>query len=135
MHPPTPPPTPHPSTPYTPPPTPHPSTPYTPPIHPSTPMLTPYEQLGISPTATPDEVRTAYHAKLKEFPAHSHPQEFKAIRAAYDAIRKGEVNKVEDFMEVRPLEATVDPDAVQRLREKAIAILEVTVDDMIRATF
>ena len=85
-------------------------------------MPTPFEQLGLSPTATPDEVKTAYHAKLREFPAHSHPQEFKAIRAAYDAIRKGEANKGEDFFEARPLEATIDSALVKQL-------------DMIRETF
>ena len=47
-----------------------------------------YEQLGIAPGATPAEIKAAYHAKLKEFPAHTHPQEFKATRAAYEALRK-----------------------------------------------
>lgn len=98
-------------------------------------MPTPFEQLGIASTATPDEAKAAYHAKLKEFPAHSHPQEFKAIRAAYDAIRKGEASKGEDFLEPRPIEATVDPELVKQLNDKVMAALNLSLEDMIRETF
>jgi curved DNA-binding protein CbpA len=47
-----------------------------------------YERLGISPGATAAEIKTAYHTKLREFPAHTYPEEFKKIRGAYEAIRK-----------------------------------------------
>jgi len=40
-------------------------------------MTSPYDRLGISSSATA-EIKAAYHAKLKEFPAHRHPEEFKA---------------------------------------------------------
>lgn len=93
-----------------------------------------YERLGIAPGATAAEIKAAYHAKLREFPAHSHPEEFKAIRSAYEAIRKGDAS-YEDFFQVRPLTADLDPAALNQLREKAIAKLEVSLDDLIRATF
>jgi len=60
-------------------------------------MTSPYDRLGISSSATSAEIKAAYHAKLKEFPAHRHPEEFKAIRAAYDAIRQGESSEADDF--------------------------------------
>ncbi|MBD2459918.1 molecular chaperone DnaJ [Oscillatoria sp. FACHB-1407] len=99
-------------------------------------MTSPYDRLGISPTATPDEVKAAYHAKLKEFPAHRNPEEFKAIRAAYDEIRKGGTSETDDFFFLtRPLEATVDPTVLQQLRQRIVAQLDVSLDELIRETF
>jgi len=99
-------------------------------------MTTPYDRLGISPTATPEEIKAAYHAKLKEFPAHRNPEEFKAIRAAYDEIRKGGTAETDDFFFlIRPIEAKVDPEAVQQLRQRVVSQLEMSVDELIRATF
>jgi curved DNA-binding protein CbpA len=99
-------------------------------------MTSAYDRLGISPTATPDEIKAAYHSKLKEFPAHRHPEEFKAIRAAYDAIRKGEASQADNFFFLfRPLEATLDPDLLQQLRQRVIAQLEVNLEELIRETF
>ncbi|NJO42224.1 MAG: molecular chaperone DnaJ [Cyanobacteria bacterium CRU_2_1] len=98
-------------------------------------MTSPHDRLGISPDAAPAEVKTAYHAKLREFPAHTHPEEFKAVRAAYDAIRKGETAKDDDFLNVRPLEVTLDPDSLKQLREKALAQIDISLDELIRETF
>jgi hypothetical protein len=99
-------------------------------------MTSPYDRLGIAATATPEEIKAAYHSKLKEFPAHRHPEEFKAIRAAYDAIRKGEASEGDDFFFlVRPLKATLDPDLLQQLRQRVRAQLEVTLEELIRETF
>ena len=94
-----------------------------------------YECLGISPSATSAEIKAAYHAKLREFPAHNYPEEFKAIRAAYEALRKGETTQQEDFLKMRPLQAELDPNVLKKVREKAISQLEVSLDDLIRATF
>ncbi len=99
-------------------------------------MTSPYDRLGIAATATPEEIKAAYHLKLKEFPAHRHPEEFKAIRAAYDAIRKGGTSETDDFFFlVRPLEATLDPDLLQQLRQQVKAQLEVNLEELIRETF
>lgn len=99
-------------------------------------MTTPFDRLGISPTATPAEIKTAYHAKLREFPAHSHPQEFKEIRAAYEAIRKGEATPADqEFLQVRPIEATIDPELLEQMRQKVLAKLEVSLHELIQATF
>jgi len=99
-------------------------------------MTSHYDRLGIAPDATPAQLKAAYHAKLRAFPAHSHPDEFKAIRAAYDAIRKGETEtRNEDFLKVRPIEATIAPELIQNLKSKAIAQLEFSIEDLIRETF
>ena len=94
-----------------------------------------YERLEISSKATPAEIKAAYHAKLREFPAHTYPEEFKAIRGAYEALRKGETTQSADFLKTRPLEAELNPDILKQVREKAIAQLEVSLEDLIRATF
>jgi hypothetical protein len=99
-------------------------------------MTSPYDRLGISPTATPAEIKTAYHAKLKEFPAHRHPEEFKAVRAAYNVIRKGGSAETDDFFFlVRPLETTLDPEVLQQLRQRIIERVQVNIEEMIRETF
>ena len=99
-------------------------------------MTSAYDRLGISPDATAAQIKAAYHQKLREFPAHTHPEEFKAIRAAYEAIRNPETAKADDnFLKVRPLEATLDPELMQQLRERAMAKLELNLNDLIRETF
>lgn len=98
-------------------------------------MTSPFDRLGISSTATAAEIKAAYHAKLREFPAHTHPEEFKAIRAAYEATRKGEATKPEEFLQVRPLEASLDSETLAQLRQKALAQIEISLDDLIRETF
>jgi hypothetical protein len=99
-------------------------------------MTSSYDRLGISPTATPAEVKAAYHARLKEFPAHRHPEEFKAIRAAYDEIRKGGTAETDDFFFLmRPLDATLDPTVLAQLRQRVVTQLTVSVDELIRETF
>ncbi|MBR8833949.1 MAG: molecular chaperone DnaJ [Stigonema ocellatum SAG 48.90 = DSM 106950] len=98
-------------------------------------MTNHYECLGISPGSTPTEIKAAYHAKLREFPAHTYPEEFKAVRAAYEALRFKETTQYEDFFKMRPLQAELDPEVLKQVREKAISQLEVSLDDLIRATF
>ena len=98
-------------------------------------MTSYYDQLGIAPGATLAEIKAAYHAKLKEYPAHTYPEEFKAIRAAYEALRKGETAQSEDFLKPRPMEVTLDPDLLKRLKERALAQVEISLEDMISLTF
>jgi curved DNA-binding protein CbpA len=93
------------------------------------------DRLGISPEASPDEIKAAYHAKLREFPAHTHPQEFKAIRAAYDALRQGLSAAKEDFFSHRAIAATLDPALLESLRQRAQEQLQVSLDDLLRLTF
>jgi curved DNA-binding protein CbpA len=99
-------------------------------------MSSPYDLLNIPSTATPAEIKAAYHAKLKEFPAHRHPEEFKAIRAAYDAIREGGTPDQDDFFFLgRPLGAKIDPEELQQLRQRVVSQLEINLEELIRETF
>ncbi len=98
-------------------------------------MTSAYDRLGITADASPAEIKAAYHAKLREFPAHTHPEDFKAIRSAYEAIRKGEAQSSSDFLQARPIEVTLDPALLQQVRQKALAQLSVSIEDLIRETF
>ncbi|NCJ08463.1 DnaJ domain-containing protein [Synechococcales cyanobacterium C] len=93
-----------------------------------------YDQLGIAPGATLAEIKAAYHAKLKAFPAHSYPQEFKAIRAAYEALRQGDRGQ-EDFFEPRPIDVKLDESLLSQLHQKAMAAANVSLKDLITLTF
>lgn len=93
-----------------------------------------YQQLGIAPGATSAEIKAAYHAKLKEFPAHTHPQEFKATRTAYEALRKAPPGEA-DFFAPKPITAELDPDLLAQLKQRATAAIDVNLEDLIRLTF
>lgn len=93
-----------------------------------------YERLGVSPGATPAQIKAAYHAKLREFPAHNFPEEFKAVRAAYEALRQGNTVE-EDFLAPRTINASLDPEVINRLRQQALSQLEVSLEDLIHLTF
>ena len=93
-----------------------------------------YDRLGLAFGATPAELKSAYHKKLKEFPAHSHPQEFKAIRVAYEALRKSPQPQ-SDFFELTPIEAELDHDLLKQMEQRAIAATDVTLEDLILLTF
>ncbi|MDJ0703777.1 MAG: DnaJ domain-containing protein [Leptolyngbyaceae cyanobacterium MO_188.B28] len=94
-----------------------------------------YERLGLTPDATPAQIKTAYHTKLREFPAHTHPQEFKAVRAAYEALRKGGQKQFEDFFAVQPIQASLDPQLLQQLKQNAIAQIDLSLEELIKLTF
>lgn len=98
-------------------------------------MSNPFEQLGITPDASPKDIKRAYHAKLKEFPAHTHPDEFKAIRTAYDVVRKGSAVTVEEFFKRKPLEASFDDNTLVALREQATAKVQIDLKTLTRLTF
>ena len=94
-----------------------------------------YEVLGLQPGATAAEIKAAYHSKLKEFPAHTHPQEFKAIRAAYETLRKQGNQPYKDLFTVQPLQAEINPQILDKLHERAAKAVKVEFEDVLRLTF
>ncbi len=94
-----------------------------------------YECLGVEPNATPAQIKAAYHAKLREFPAHSHPQEFKAVRKAYEAINQRRENQFEDFFTPPPIQETLSGELLDQLQKRAMEKVGVSLDDLIRLTF
>jgi hypothetical protein len=98
-------------------------------------MSSNYNLLGIPTDATPKIAKAAYHAKLKEFPAHTHPAEFKAIRTAYEAIQKGITSPSENFFKPSPIGISIDPATIESLKQQLTSHLEVSLEDLLRATF
>jgi hypothetical protein len=99
------------------------------------PMTNPHDLLGIPIDATPAMTKTAYHSKLREFPAHTHPTEFKAIRAAYEAIRTGITSPSKSFFKPQPIGMTIEPAIIEQLKQNLTAHLEVSLEDLLRETF
>ena len=97
-----------------------------------------YDRLGIEMGTELPKVKAAYRAKLREFPAHSHPQEFKEIRASYEAIQahiKNPSPTQEDFFALTPVDVELDKEAIAQLKKRATTALDVTLKDLIRLTF
>jgi curved DNA-binding protein CbpA len=94
-----------------------------------------YNLLGILPGANPTEIKAAYHGKLKEFPAHQHPQKFKEIRAAYEAIRQENQQGSEDFLTIRTTVIALNPKLIEDLREKVVTETQVSLEELMQLTF
>ncbi len=47
----------------------------------------PYVVLGVDRQAMAEEVRQAYFRLVRRYTPEAHPEEFKAVRAAYEALR------------------------------------------------
>src|SRR5258708_16103095 len=47
----------------------------------------PYRVLGVDRRATAEDVRQAYFRLVRRYAPEAHPEEIKAVRAAYEALR------------------------------------------------
>ena len=50
-------------------------------------MTDPFDLLDVEPSADDETIKRAYLAKVRDFPPDHAPDEFQAIRAAYEAIK------------------------------------------------
>ena len=50
----------------------------------------PYVALGVPRDATPDRIKDAYFKLVREHPPEREPEAFKAVRAAYERLRRPE---------------------------------------------
>ena len=50
-------------------------------------MNNPFELLAVSPEATDEMIKKAYLGKVKEYPPDQAPEQFQAIRSAYELIQ------------------------------------------------
>ncbi len=49
--------------------------------------MDPFQVLGIAPDATDEQIRAAYLLRVREYPPDRAPEQFEAIRDAYEAVR------------------------------------------------
>jgi curved DNA-binding protein CbpA len=66
--------------------------------------MDPREVLGVSSTATEEDIRAAYLLKVKEYPPDRSPDEFERIRDSYEMLR-------DPRQRARHLLVSVDPRA------------------------
>lgn len=59
--------------------------------------MTPYELLGIDPTADDKTIRSAYLELIKAYPPDREPERFKEIAGAYESI-KDEKKRLEFYL-------------------------------------
>ncbi len=98
-------------------------------------MKNDYEILGVSAGANLKEIKLAYHQKLREFRSHSHPEEFMAVRQAYESLRRGERNKRGDFFNPGPMRGKIQEELVESLGERVRSILALSIEELIKLTF
>jgi len=96
-------------------------------------MDNPYTLLGLTPDASAAELKAAYHRQLRRFPAHSHPQEFQRIRAAYDALRAAAEHRG-DPLQPGPLLAQLDAEALAALDAQVRQACRVDLATLLRLT-
>lgn len=71
-------------------------------VQPEQALIDPYQVLGIARQATLDEIKQAYFARVREHPPEHDPDQFKRIRAAYDALRTPEAKAATDLFLPHP---------------------------------
>ncbi len=90
----------------------------------------PYSVLGVAHTASPEEIKKAYFALVRQHPPEREPEMFKRIRAAYEQLRDPAQRQQTDMLRWQPWTEPVLGD-VPPLE----AVLEQTLDpaDVINA--
>lgn len=67
---------------------------------------TPWQVLEVEPGAGDSEIRSAYLAKVQEFPPDRAPEEFEQVRDAYESL-KDPLRRAELMLEAAGLQAPV----------------------------
>jgi len=75
----------------------------------------PYAVLGVSPEATPSEVRAAYFAKVRLHSPERDPEGFKRLRAAYEQLRSPRKRAELTLLELRQGDAEFDLGRLQAM--------------------
>lgn len=96
-------------------------------------MADPYTLLGLTPEASEAELKAAYHRQLRRFPAHSHPQEFQRIRAAYEQLRAAAAQRG-DPLQPGPLLQQLDAEALEALEARVRASCRIDLATLLRLT-
>lgn len=102
----------------------------------------PYQVLGVSRTASADEVRQAYFRLVRQYPPEAHPEQFKRVRAAYEALRSPTRRAELALLTFEQVAAEVDLDLLADLAAgakfdaaEALLAVELSVSDLARTEF
>jgi len=103
----------------------------------------PYVVLGLARGASADEIRQAYFRLVREHSPEAHPEEFKRIRAAYEALRSPtrraevELFSFDGSVATFDLDLLAEPGAGGAPADLAAALLavELSLSDLARTDF
>jgi curved DNA-binding protein CbpA len=101
----------------------------------------PYAVLGVGDRATAEEVRQAYFRLVRVYSPEAHPEDFKRIRAAYEALRSPLRRAELALMAFDESAGDVDLDVVARVGEGVVDLgavwlaVELSASDLTRAEF
>lgn len=65
-------------------------------------MNNPFELLAVSADATDEAIKKAYLQKVKEYPPDQAPEQFQAIRRAYEAIQNHKARLAYTLFHIEP---------------------------------
>jgi len=99
--------------------------------------------LGLARGASADEIRQAYFRLVREHSPEAHPEEFKRIRAAYEALRSPtrraevELFSFDGSVATFDLDLLAEPEAGDAPADLAAALLavELSLSDLARTDF
>jgi curved DNA-binding protein CbpA len=101
----------------------------------------PYVVLGLQDGASAEDVRQAYFRMVRVYTPEAHPEEFKRVRAAYEALRSPQRRTELALLAFDESVGEVDLDLVARAGQDNVdysALLfaaEVSVSDLARTEF
>ncbi len=101
----------------------------------------PYAVLGVDARSTAEEVRQAYFRLVRVYSPEAHPEDFKRIRAAYEALRSPLRRAELALMAFDESVGDVDLDLVARAGEGVVDLgavwlaVELSASDLTRAEF
>lgn len=96
-----------------------------------------WERLGLEPGASPEAIKAAYQEKVRAFPPTTHPQEFKAVRKAYDVLKDPANHKVvrPSFWQPAVTDQQIDPAAIAQVRAQLPKQAQLDLKTLIRLSF
>jgi len=101
----------------------------------------PYRVLGVDRRATAEDIREAYLRLVRRYTPEAHPEEFKAVRAAYETLRSPVRRAQLSLLAFDETVADLDLDLVARAEKDDVdwaAVLlavEVSTSDVARTEF
>ena len=105
----------------------------------------PYAVLGLATGATPEQIKTAYFARVREHPPERDPEGFKRIRAAYEQLRDPARRRDAELLRVQAwpepaleclfAEAAADAAQASRLEPADVIAAARAVSDLARRDF